>query len=238
MLPYLLCQVRNPDDPMAEHEVNCFARVLECKPTDIAVADFIHSPPSQHAIDASEMVLFGGSGDYSVAEGGEWLDGALETMRLIVESGKPTFASCWGFQAMAKALGGDVEKIMEQAEVGSLEVSLTEEGKADPLFGKLPETFVAQMGHQDIVTKLPPNAILLASTDKVKNQAFRIEGKPVYCTQFHPELDRDDLLQRLQSYPRYIKEITGLSYEEFIKTTKETPELNDLVTRFKASLGL
>ncbi len=221
---------------MAQHEVECFACALGCELEAISAADFIHSPPSEAAIEAADMLLFGGSGDYSVAAGGEWLPEALEMMRTIVQSGVPTFASCWGFQAIAKALGGEVETDLSRAEVGTFPLNLTSEGERDPFFSSLGSPFWAQMGHQDIVTKLPPEAVLLASSEKVPNQAFKIPGKPVYCTQFHPELTRDDLVLRLEAYPKYVKDITGLPMEEFLKTTRETPQLKPLIRSIRDEL--
>jgi GMP synthase-like glutamine amidotransferase len=52
------------------------------------------------------------------------------------------------------------------------------------------------MGHEDIVIEIPPQATLLASSKKVTNQAYRFNDAPIYCTQFHPELNRSDLLRR------------------------------------------
>ena len=107
-LRFLLFQVRNPDDPMREHEVESFSRSLRCKRDHIDVFDLIGGVPSARQLDAVDVVLLGGSGDYSVAKGGPWLPEALEAMRQLHETSKPTFASCWGFQAMARAMGGEV----------------------------------------------------------------------------------------------------------------------------------
>ena len=116
---------------------------------------------------------------------------------------------------MAKALGGEVVTDMSRAELGTVEVFLTEEGKEDPLFGPLGDRFLAPMGHQDCVTRLPEDAILLASSEKVENQAFKIKNKPIYCTQFHPELDLEDLIERVINYPQYIKTVSGLTLASF-----------------------
>ena len=53
--------------------------------------------------------------------------------------------------------------------------------------------FLAQMGHEDIVIKKPDKSIVLASSKKIKIEAFCFQNKPIYCTQFHPELRVDDL---------------------------------------------
>lgn len=236
MEKFLLLQVRNPDDPMREHEVACFARSLVCRPEQIEIFDLLSGVPSVSRLDAVDVVLLGGSGDYSVAEGGQWLPPALEAMRELYDLGKPTFASCWGFQALAKALGGEVVTDISHAEVGSIEVRLTEAGRCDPLFGPLGDRFLAPMGHQDCVVRLPPDAVLLASSAKVENQAFKIADKPIYCTQFHPELNRQGLLDRVRAYPWYVEKITGDSFERFAQQLQETPASNQLLARFTRQL--
>ena len=232
-LRYLLLQVRNQEDPMRPQEVGCFARALDCERERIEVFDLLTGVPTIAELNRVDVVFLGGSGDYSVAEGGPWLPAALEAMRELYDLEKPTFASCWGFQALSKALGGDVVTDLSRAEVGTIEVQLTEVGQADPVFGGLPAMFPAQMGHQDIVVQLPETATLLASTDVVANEAFRLEGKPIYCTQFHPELNRDALLERIYAYPWYIEKILGVSIEKFAaEHCFETPETDQLLTRF------
>jgi len=232
MESFLLLQVRNADDPMRRHELECFSRSLHCEVSQIHVFDLLSGVPSPDLIDSVDCVLLGGSGDYSVAEGGPWLPAALEAMRELYEMSKPTFASCWGFQAMAKALGGEVVTDLQHAELGTVEVQLTAAGKSDPLFSPLGDRFLAPMGHQDCVTTLPPNAIRLASSRKVANQAFRIENKPIYCTQFHPELNRIALLQRIRGYPQYVTQITGQTFETFARSCEETPQTDRLLERF------
>ena len=233
---FLLLQVRNSDDPMRQQEVDCFARALDCRPQQIQVFDLLSGVPTVDQLNHVDVVLLGGSGDYSVAEGGDWLEVALEAMRELYELSKPTFASCWGFQAMAKALGGEVVTDKAHAELGTVEVFLTEAGRRDPLFGPLGDRFLAPMGHQDCVVQLPPQAERLASSEKVQNQAFRIPGKPIYATQFHPELDRAGLIQRVHAYPQYVESITGESIRQFTERCQETTATNLLLGRFMSQL--
>jgi GMP synthase (glutamine-hydrolysing) len=217
---------------MREQEVGCFARALGCATSQIRVQDLLSGVPSRRQLDAVDMVLLGGSGDYSVAEGGDWFEVAMESMRELYDLHKPTFASCWGFQAMARAMGGEVVTDISRAELGTLSVFLTPDGKQDAVFQGLGDTFLAQMGHQDIVDRLPDDAIRLASTDRVENQAFRFAGKPIYCTQFHPELNRKALLERVRAYPQYIERISGISLDEFTARSSDTPKSERLLSRF------
>jgi GMP synthase (glutamine-hydrolysing) len=231
---FLLLQVRNPGDPMAENEVACFARGFACDPSDIEVLDLISGAPSSADLDRADVVLLGGSGDYSVVEGGPWLPAALEAMRALYESGRPTFASCWGFQAMARALGGEVVTDRERAEVGTKWMEVTAAGKEDPVFGPLGDRFQVCIGHEDIVTRLPEGATLLASSATIENEVFCFPDKPIYATQFHPELARLDLIARIRRYPHYL-EMTGHStMQEFEDATPETPEAESILPRFLA----
>ena len=229
---FLLLQVRNPDDPMRDHEIECFSRAFRCDRDRIAVFDLLSGVPSQQPLDEADVVLLGGSGDYSVAKGGPWLAAALEAMRKLYETRKPTFASCWGFQAMARAMGGEVITDRSQAEVGTLWLELTPEGKKDPVFGPLGDRFQVLIGHEDIVTRLPEGATLLASSATVENEAFCFDDRPIYCTQFHPELDRDGIVARISQYPAYLT-LTGYdTLEAFSDATPETPETEAILRRF------
>ncbi len=236
-LRYLLLQIRNSDDPMRDHEIGCFARGLGCDRQNIQVHDLISSMPTLEKYRSVDAVLIGGSGDYSVVTDNVWLEESLAAIRMLYEYDIPTFASCWGFQALSKALGGQVVHDLGRAEIGTLEIRLTEQGQSDPVFGVLQPIFMAQMGHEDIVDSIPEQAILLASTDRVANQAFTFADRMIYATQFHPELEFEDLLLRLEMYPKYVEKITGLKFEEFKKHCHPTPATGRLLQRFVSLLA-
>jgi GMP synthase (glutamine-hydrolysing) len=229
---YLLLQVRNADDPMLLQEPRCFARALRTNTAHIAVFDLLTQRPEQLDLAHADVLLLGGSGHYSVAKEGAWLDHALDSLRVVHASGKPAFASCWGFQAMARAMGGRVVNDLTRAEIGTHELQLTEAGRTDPVFAPLGPSFKAQMGHEDLVVDLPPGTTLLASSAKVRNQAYRFDDRPIYCTQFHPELNCDDLLQRVQAYPHYVQRIAGLPPDRFPEMIEDTPAAEAILPRF------
>jgi len=231
-LRFLLLQVRNPDDRMRGHEIMSFARSFGCPQSSIHVFDLLSGAPSPQILAEADVVLLGGSGDYSVARGGPWLQGALDAMVTLYETKKPTFASCWGFQAMARALGGEVVTDHSRAEVGTVTLELTGVAETDPVFGPLGKRFQVQIGHEDIVTELPPQATLLASSDRVANEAYRLEGAPIYATQFHPEIDRRGLIDRLKAYPSYMPLAGANTVEELEAITPETPHTVGILTRF------
>jgi GMP synthase (glutamine-hydrolysing) len=238
-LRHLLLQTRKSGDPMAAQEVRCFARALDCQASSIEVFDLLSASPSTEKLIAADMLLLGGSGHFSVAsETGDstshspGLDRTLDCMREIHRLAKPTFASCWGFQAMSRAMGGECINDLPNAEVGTIEVQLTAAGRADPIFGILPPKFAAQAGHEDHVVRLPPDVELLASSSRVPEQAFRFVGRPIYCTQFHPELDCNAMLERVVAYPEYVARIARIPFDEFVHSVREAPESNGLLRQF------
>ncbi|PHS12456.1 MAG: aminotransferase [Blastopirellula sp.] len=232
-LRYLLIQIRNADDPIREQERACFAAALECDEDQIRCFDLLSGPPTHDDLNSCDMVLVGGSGDYSVVSDEPWLLRALEGFQLIHEVSKPTFGSCWGFQVMARAIGGRVIHDLEHAELGTKEIMLTTAGMKDPVFSQMDNPFLAYMGHEDRVIELPLDAELLASTELVENQAFRFIGKPIYCTQFHPELNYHALLGRMKAYPKYCEKIAGVSFDEFVASFQEAKQSEGLMRLFR-----
>ena len=236
-LRYMLLQSRNPDDPIREHEVECFAERLDAPPESIRTHDLITESLDPRVADDVDVFLLGGSGDHSVAHESSWLERALESLRGVRASRTPTFASCWGFQAMARALGGRVVHDLENAEVGTHRVMVTEEGARDALFAELGPTFDGQMGHEDRVVELPETATLLATSGDNVFQAYRFDDAPIYCTQFHPELNREALLIRLRQYPKYVETIARTPMKEFEETVTEAAAASELLKRFVTAIA-
>lgn len=230
---YLLIQIRDADDVVREQEFCCFVKALDCQPEQLVTFDLLNETLTREYLARFELVLIGGSGRYSVTSEEPWLYRALEGLSLLVEHSKPTFGSCWGFQAIARATGGIVEHDLPNAELGSHPVFLTAEGKQDPLFSTMPPEFLAYMGHEDHVVKLPPGIILLASSNRVPEQAFRFRDKPIYCTQFHPELDHASLCARVSAYPEYCERIAAVPFEEFVASCQDASDTNRLLRNFR-----
>ena len=89
-----------------------------------------------------DALMIGGSGDFYVSQRNmSHLDASLGFLGEVCGEGLPLFASCFGYQCLVEALGGEIIHDPDNTEVGTYEVSLTEEGCADELFGQLPSTF-------------------------------------------------------------------------------------------------
>ena len=118
--------------------------------------------------------------------------------RQVVAADFPFLGACYGVGTLGQLPGGLVDRRFSEP-IGAVTVSLTDEGAADPLLGELPREFDAFLGHKEAVSRLPYGAVLLADSTSCPVQAFRV-GSNVYATQFHPELDVDSLLMRIETY--------------------------------------
>jgi GMP synthase (glutamine-hydrolysing) len=126
----------------------------------------------------------------SVTQPEPWMQRAADFMVEAGEKGTPVLGVCFGQQLLAHAYGGKVSRNLQGREIGTVEVSLTEAGRKDPLFDGLPERFAVQATHEDIVSQLPEGAQVLAGNANTAAQAlaFRpnVRGVPV-----HPEAPTD-----------------------------------------------
>jgi GMP synthase (glutamine-hydrolysing) len=202
--PLLLLQCRDDGDPMRDHEVECFERALSLESGSLVTVDATTSVPDRSLLQEFSAVLMGGSGDYSTLDELPWIDDLVRWCdEELLPARKPTFASCFGFQILIRAVGGTMMRDSGNTEFGTYDLALTELAAADPIFGTLPATFCAQVGHSDRAAALPANVQCLASTPLCPTHAFRIAGLPIWATQFHPELRMEDLATRYRHYGHY-----------------------------------
>ena len=83
--------------------------------------------------------------------------------------------------------------------VSAVDITLTDDGLADPLLKEFPRSFRALVGHKEACDDTPPGAVLLASSAACPVQMFRV-GRNVYATQFHPEGDPAGFILRIAAY--------------------------------------
>ena len=120
-----------------------------------------------------------------------------DVVQQLIDDDRPVFGACWGHQFLGDLGGGTVIEDKDRSEVGTFPIRLTPAGIADPLFAEFPETFHVQLGHNDRVSELGSGWIELASSSTCPNQVIRLQGKPVYGTQFHSEMDEERLRERI-----------------------------------------
>jgi GMP synthase (glutamine-hydrolysing) len=234
---FLLLQARNPGDVMATHERVSFAAALGVPAESVAVHDLLSRTPTVGELDDVDVLLVGGSGDYGVLDSAPFIARFIDFLsNVVVAHEVPTFASCFGFQALVVAGGGEVIKDPERAEVGTFNIHLTPEGEADPLLGPLAPRFLAQLGHKDRATRLPEGLVHLASSDRVPYQAVRVGSLPIIATQFHPELNEEGNRHRFEAYLEAYQGSAADDMSEVVDSLKPTPDATALLPRFVTQL--
>ena len=90
---------------MVKHELNCFKKALK-----VSHIECINASSEKLTDDLLEkdLILFGGSGAYSVLDNKSWIRSSLDFLIKVVENNSLAWASCFGFQGLALAMGGTV----------------------------------------------------------------------------------------------------------------------------------
>jgi GMP synthase (glutamine-hydrolysing) len=102
----------------------------------------------------------------------------------IFSLGVPVFGICYGFQAMAVALGGVVSRT-GKSEYGRTQSTVIPDSK---VFSGLPATQNVWMSHGDAVTQAPEGFSVSAATEDTSIAAFEDATGTLAGVQFHPEV--------------------------------------------------
>ncbi|GAA4193624.1 MULTISPECIES: glutamine-hydrolyzing GMP synthase [Microbispora] len=151
-------------------------RVRECHvyseivPSTMPVSEMLERKPKA-------IILSGGPSSV-------YAEGAPPVPDGLFETGVPTFGICYGFQAMARALGGEVAKT-GTAEFGGTSLKVLQEGL---LFAGLPVAQTVWMSHGDSVVGAPAGFSVTAATSATPVAAMEDSSRGLYGVQFHPEV--------------------------------------------------
>jgi GMP synthase (glutamine-hydrolysing) len=152
-------------------------RIRECRvlseivPHDLSADDIAARRPAG-------IVLSGGP--RSVYE-----PGAPQVDPGLFELGVPVLGICYGQQAMARALGGEVART-GVAEFGR--ATLDVDVSSSVLFSELPREQTVWMSHNDACVRAPEGFTSTASTSASPVAAFESPERGLYGVQFHPEV--------------------------------------------------
>ena len=103
----------------------------------------------------------------------------------LLALGKPILGICYGMQALAQHLGGQVGAAPRR-EYGPATLDTLDHGS--PLFAGLRAPQIVWMSHGDQVTHLPPGFAVIASSGNSPVAAMADAQRRVYALQFHPEV--------------------------------------------------
>jgi len=127
---------------------------------------------------------------HSVNERQSWSEALRPWLQEAVARELPVFATCYGHQLLADALGGIVGANPNGMEIGNITLNRLPACDDDPLFAPLPATFSANAWHSESVLQLPPGAVPLVANAHDPHHAYRL-GKNAWGVQFHPEFAQE-----------------------------------------------
>jgi GMP synthase (glutamine-hydrolysing) len=164
----------------------------EIVPSDTPVAEIVARKPAA-------VILSGGPASV-YAEGAPKVDDEL------FSSGIPVLGLCYGFQAMARALGGEVAPDGTR-EYGRTE--LTVAGTAGALHDGLPGRHPVWMSHGDSVVRAPEDFTVTASSARAAVAAFENVERRLAGVQYHPEVAHSPHGQEVLR--RFLYQIAGVT---------------------------
>ncbi len=152
------------------------------------------------------------------------------------ESGIPTLGICYGMQAMAHLLGGEVTAATTR-EYGKSRV-FVEQGEG--LFQDIEGDFISWMSHGDSINEstLPQGFNISAKTEHAVSAAIANKERKLYGLQFHPEVSHTEQGQQiLKNFLFGICECSGdWTMESFVESSIE--DIRKQVGTDKVVLGL
>ena len=119
-----------------------------------------------------------------------WIRRLQQFIRRIFQDEIPLIGICFGHQIIAQALGGEVRTNPRGWDVGLRKLVPTREAKRFPPWKNAKALPRILECHQDIVSRLPPGAVHLASSELTEFEMYRI-GRSVLSIQGHPEFDNE-----------------------------------------------
>lgn len=149
--------------------------------------------PDPEAFDA--YLITGGK--YSVFEDLDWQHRFLEFITTLIKQEIPLIGICYGHQAIAKVIGGTVERSPKGYGVGLMPVNVV----AETDWSTESDTpLMLHAMHQDQVTSVPEGAEIFLSSDFCPISGFSY-GTSVLAIQQHPDftaaLNRDLIEKRI-----------------------------------------
>ena len=164
----------------------------------------VYSEIVPHTMPVAEMlarkpqaIILSGGPSSVYAEGAPGIDND------IFASQVPVFGMCYGFQLMARGLGGEVAHTGAR-EYGRTQVAVLEPGT---LLTEIPAEHTVWMSHGDSVTAAPDGFTVLASTEATPVAAFEDIERQMAGVQWHPEVMHTEHGQQILEH--FLHDIAG-----------------------------
>lgn len=116
-------------------------------------------------------------------------------------AGVPMFGSCWAAQIAVSAAGGVCGRNPRGREMGvGRKITLNGDGRGHPMFRGKKSVFDSFMFHEDEVTHMPADSMILAHNGFTHIQAVAVNylGGAFWAVQYHPEFNLHEVARLVQ----------------------------------------
>lgn len=227
----ILIQIRK-DKNIAVQEYKSFLNIAERANVDLeAINVYYQDLNLEKIIKNYSFILVGGS-DISVKDDFPQKQKIAEVIKIAVKNKKPFLGICFGFQLIIEFLGGKVIRDKKKAEFGTKKIIIEKSSIKDKIFSDISRVFDAQEVHNWSVVKKPSNSTIIAMGNNII-QGIKINNTPVYGFQFHAELTRGDMLERMNYYNKLEDVAYSFSQSDFKKVFSSKKSENIILNFFK-----
>ncbi|MCI1747455.1 MAG: glutamine-hydrolyzing GMP synthase [Acidipropionibacterium sp.] len=171
------------------------------------------------AKDPAAIILSGGPSSV-------YADGAPQVDPAMFAAGVPVMGICYGFQAMAEALGGTVAHT-GASEYGRTSLCITAPGH---LLSHIPHTISVWMSHGDSVERAPEGFTTLARTAGAPVAAFEDVERQLVGVQWHPEVAHSESGQAVMEH--FLFDVAGCRPDWTASSI-----VSDQISRIRAEVG-
>jgi len=180
-----------------------------------------HHMPVAEMLERKPKAIILSGGPSSVYE-----EGAPQISADVFGAGVPVFGMCYGFQIMARALGGEVAHTGAR-EYGRTPVAVTSPGT---LLADVPASHNVWMSHGDSVVAAPEGFQVLASTEVTPVAAFENLELRHAGVQWHPEVLHTEHGQKVLEH--FLHDIAGCR-----QTWTMVNIVEEQIERIRAQIG-
>lgn len=195
---------------------------------DVRVVSVFQDEPLPDVHGVQGVVVSGSAA--MVTDRAPWSERTAAWLREAVRLEVPTLGICYGHQLLAHALGGEVGYNPRGRNIGTIDVELRGDARADRLFGVFAGSVHVAVSHLQCVMKLPPGSTWLASSTLDPHHAFRF-GSCAWGVQFHPEFDAGITRGYIEAKRSVLAE-EGVDVDAILDGTLESADGTILLRRF------
>jgi GMP synthase-like glutamine amidotransferase len=164
----------------------------------------------------------------SVNAGDRWIEQLLQFIRALYSANLPTVGCCFGHQAIAKALGGEVTRSSKGWGFG---VSPTHFTVNKSWMNPESQNLNLYAAHTEQVTRLPAGAEVLGGDNFCPIGSFAI-GNTFFTTEYHPEMSSDFFSELVDEYESYIGKDVAERAREQAKTPVDSILFAEWMAKF------